>query len=112
MSIWETIYRFCWLILAVLVLAIVVRLFYPRLRQYQSSQEEKRRLEEDVRVHGEMLNSLRIKQERFHNDPDFLARIAREMGMARPDEMLIRIYDQDHPNNEAGSRRRARSTRP
>jgi len=95
MTLWESIYRACWIILTVIILVIIVHLFYPRWREYQTALEEKQLLEEEVRFRTEMLNALKIKQERFHNDPEFLARIARELGMARPDEVLIRFYDEE-----------------
>ena len=93
MSIWETIYKTAWILLCVIVVIAVIRLFYPKWREFRQFESERHELAEETRLQQEMIKALKIKQERFRNDPDFVEKIAHELGLVHDDEIVFKFVD-------------------
>ncbi len=94
MNYWTLIYRFAWVMLAVLVITGAGFIFLPRYQEYKELQRREAVLLERIRQKEDTLQSLRIKQERFRSDPEFVERIAHDIGMARPNEVIYRYSDE------------------
>ncbi len=94
MSYWTFIYRLAWTMLAVLLLTGSAFIFVPRYQELQELQRRETALLDQIRQKEEILRSLRIKQERFENDPEFVERIAHDIGMARPNEVIYRYSNE------------------
>ena len=102
MNFWVLLYRFSWVVVAVLALVLGVSLFLPQIRQYQEVQRRKDALEEDVRLEERIIAHLKRQQERLQNDPRFVERIAREeFGLAKPGETVFRFTDDDAGSDPA-----------
>ena len=91
MNVWSTMYRSAWIILILLFAAGTLAIFLPKcqsLRQMQSRKAELQRenLETEART-----RALHEKQERFHTDPAYVERVAREIGMVCPDETVFQF---------------------
>jgi cell division protein FtsB len=69
----------------------VVCVFVPRAHTHQELQRRKRALEEGNARLESKIRQLDEKQQRFRTDPDFVERIAREQGMAKPGETIFRF---------------------
>ena len=76
MNHWSLIYRFVWIALAVLLLAGMGFMFVPLIQQDREFQRREAQLTETIEQHEQEIRQLRIKQERFQTDPDFVERIA------------------------------------
>lgn len=104
MNIWTLMIRLSWTALIIIGLVGLGGVFYPKIRQYRDIQQREGQLREEVRLEEEMLRYLKTKQERLHNDPRFVEKIAREeLGLAKPGETVFKFLD-DPPTN-AQSRR-------
>ncbi len=91
MSFWVMLYRLAWIIVVVSCVIAVVCVFVPRAHMHQELQRRKRALEEgNVRLESK-IRQLDEKQQRFRTDPEFVERIAREQGMAKPGETIFRF---------------------
>ncbi len=94
MKFWKTLYRIACLLFGLVILAFVVGLFLPKLRQIRQDEKKIAALEEAIRRDEEKIRELRNQQERFQNDPAFVERIAREeLGKARPGDTIYRFSD-------------------
>lgn len=94
MSYWTLIYRFAWMMLAVLFITGSGFIFLPRYQEFKELQRREAVLLEEIRHKEDTLRALRIKQERFRNDPEFVERIAHDIGMARPNEVIYRYSNE------------------
>lgn len=102
MNIWAIIYRFACVTLAVLLVAGLIALFYPKFRQHREMQRQAERLEEEIRFDQEMVQHLKTKQEKLQNDPRFLERVAREeLGLAKPGETVFKFVEEPATNQRA-----------
>ena len=95
MSPWSAIYRFVWIALTVLVLAGMAFMFVPLIQQDREYQRRESQLREDIRQDEEEIGRLRLNQERFVSDPAFIERIAHDMGLAKPNEIIFRFTDDE-----------------
>ena len=93
MNIWKLIYRFSWLLLAVLVVIGLICLFTPKFREYTSlrNTRDQKRLENSEKI--AQIKDFKIKQERFTSEPAFVERTAREAGMVTTDEIVYKFKD-------------------
>lgn len=90
MTIWDFIYKAAWAVLGLLILLALGRLFYPQWQEYREYRRTQEELSHQIRVEKEMLNVLKQKQERFHNDPEFVRKLAHDLGLAGPDELIFK----------------------
>ncbi len=80
--------------MAGLLLLAIGHIFIPQYQEYRELQRRELALRDDIRVQEEGLRALKLKQERFQTDPSFVERIAHDIGLARPDETVIRFVDE------------------
>lgn len=91
MNFWVMLYRFAWIIVIVCCVIAVICVFVPRAHTHQELQRRKRALEEGNARLESKIRQLDEKQQRFRTDPEFVERIAREQGMAKPGETIFRF---------------------
>lgn len=102
MNFWAMVYRLAWIIVVICCVIAVICVFVPRAHNYQELQRRRRTLEEDSARIETRIRELNEKQRRFRNDPEYVERIAREQGMAKPGETIFRFPS---TNAAAGGRR-------
>ncbi len=91
MNIWTAIYRAA-VVASFGLLATVAALgIVPKWRAMQDYRRRKEDLERQIAIEEELTKLLRQKQERFRTDPRFVERIARDLGLARSNEVLYRV---------------------
>ena len=96
MNVWVIIYRVSCAALAAMVIAAVVSVFLPKIREVEAKREKAAVMEEEIRVKADMTQDLKNRQERFRTDPAFVERVARdELGKAKPDEVIFRFPEPD-----------------
>lgn len=91
MNIWVLIYRFAWMVVVVSCAVALVFIFLPKTHSYQTLQKRKDKLtQENARIEG-MVREYQSKKRRFLSDPQYVERVAREQGMAKPGETVFRF---------------------
>ena len=96
MNVWVIIYRVSCAALAAMVIAAVVSVFLPKIREVEAKREKAAVMEEEIRVKADMTQDLKNRQERFRTDPAYVERVARdELGKAKPDEVIFRFPEPD-----------------
>lgn len=105
MSFWVFIYRIAWIFLVALISIGIFSLFYPQYRQHQAYTHKREILQEEIRLQQELIESLKIKQERFQRDPKFVEHLAHEWGLAKPDETIFKFENERlyMSTNDAGA---------
>jgi cell division protein FtsB len=97
MNFWLLVYRFAWIVVVVLLVIGVICIFLPKCHRFQDLQRQKMALAEaNARVEAQ-IRQIEKRQERFRNDPEFVERVAREQGMAKPGETIFKFGE---PTNE------------
>lgn len=91
MNFWVALYRFAWIVVIVSCVIAVVCVFLPKAHSYRELQKRKMALEEANARMEARIRQLDLNQQRFRNDPEFVERIAREQGMAKPGETIFRF---------------------
>ena len=91
MSYWSVIWRFTWIVTAVLLVVGLVALFMPKLRSYRDLQARRLTLTEDNVKLRWQIHELEQNQQRFKTNPEFVERLAREQGRVKPGETLYKI---------------------
>ncbi len=94
MSLWNVIYRACWMILCIMLVGAAVHIFVPKLHEYRANQRLKAVLLDDQRQKEEMIKILKTKQQRFVEDREFVEQLAHDLGLARPGEVLFKFVDE------------------
>lgn len=90
-GIWKTLHRFSWVSLVLLLLIGALAMFWPQYKRYMDYQKREQALEQTI--HAKKVATLKLKndRERFETDPDFVERMAHELGLAHPDETLYKF---------------------
>ena len=86
---WNLINR---VVLGVLLGVVVVGIalaFIPKVRQFNTYQEKSQTLQREIDQTLLAEQTLKEQQRRFTTDPDFVERIAHEVGYAHPDETIF-----------------------
>ncbi len=91
MNIWVLLYKFAWIVVMVVCVIGVVCVFIPKAHSYRELQKRKIALEENNARMEARARQLETNQQRFRSDPDFIERIAREQGRAKPGETIFRF---------------------
>lgn len=94
MNIWKMIYRISVAVVLLVGVAVIVRFFHPKWREYRRAQAERARLQEEIRLNQELIRVYKLKQERFKNDPEFVERMAHEIGLAKDNEIIFRLQEE------------------
>ncbi len=79
-------------VLFVFGFAILVTPQYRKLSAHERRLEDLRqeRAREETR-----LQELRVRQQRFQTDPEYVRRVAHEIGMVEPKEMIFRFHEDE-----------------
>ncbi len=91
MNFWVMLYRFAWMVVIICCVIAIICVFVPRAHNYQELQRRKRSLEEGNSRLEARVRDLNDRQQRFRTDPEFVERLAREKGMAKPGETIFRF---------------------
>jgi cell division protein FtsB len=91
MNLWVLLYRFAWLVVFASCVVAVIFVFLPKARDYQDLQKRKQALEQGNAKLETQIRGLERNQQRFRADPEFVERVAREQGMAKPGETVFRF---------------------
>jgi cell division protein FtsB len=91
MNYWVLLYRAAWAVVGVAILVGLVCIFLPRARSYQDLQKRKHTLREANARLEERAQQFEENEHRFKTDPEFVERIARGQGMAKPGETIYRF---------------------
>jgi cell division protein FtsB len=84
-------YRFACVLVAILGAVSLAYVFFPKLQALRELHGKKERTEARNRQIEARIAGLRRNQERFHNDPSFVERTARESGMVKPTETVFKF---------------------
>jgi cell division protein FtsB len=79
--------------ITVLLVCVAVIGFIPQFRKYQDHENRLAELRTEKAKEELQLQDLRVRQERFQNDRDYVRKVAHEIGLVGPDEMVFRFYD-------------------
>lgn len=87
------------LVTALLVLALVgvVLLFMPKVREYQGLRRQEAQARAALMQDEEHHKNLKRQQERFQNEPAFVEVIAHDLGLAKTNEVLVKIKSETPP---------------
>ena len=85
-------------LLAALVIVVAGGLLVlpPKINQMRRLERQRNEMLRKIEHKKHEIESLKIKQQRFANDPDFVEHIARENKRVRPNELLF-VFDPDEP---------------
>jgi cell division protein FtsB len=95
---WNLINRIVLIAIIVMAGVGVVLAFAPKVQQFQDHQETYNALQQRIEIAVEAENELKEKQRRFLTDPDFVERIAHEVGYARKDEVIFHFPEETGGN--------------
>ncbi len=83
--------KFAWFLLVGLVAAGAACVIVPQCRHLRALQRRREELQEINRKTEELVRELRIRQERFRTEPEFVERTARETGRVKPNEIVYKF---------------------
>jgi len=95
MSYLQTIYRWAWAVLGVLVVVALLLIFLPKIHEYREIQQRKAEIQEQMKREKAQIQQLKEKQKRFQTDPRFVEHVAHGLGMAKPNETIIKFVEND-----------------
>jgi len=93
MNLWNTVYKFAVAALVVLLGIGIIVAFAPKYQALRQLQRRKAVLEEENHKLQSEILELKLKQQSFQSDPLFIERTARELGMARSNEIIYKIHE-------------------
>ncbi len=91
-AIWLVLTRIFWLILLGGVIIGFAALFTPKYAQYSELNQRVRTMQESNSELETAIRRLESYQQRFASDRSFVERTARELGMAKPDEIVYKYF--------------------
>lgn len=94
-AIWLVITRIFWLALIGGGIGLIVVMAAPKYYQRNELNRRIRDMRERNRDLERAVHRLEIQQQRFVTDPAFVERTARELGMARPGEVIYKYFAED-----------------
>lgn len=95
MTLWNYIAKWALGIFSGIILMALGLLFVPQVQKHSQQDQRLRELRAEKRHEEARLQDLRVRQERFQNDRDYVQNVAHEIGMVRPDEVIFKFYDED-----------------
>ena len=95
---WNLINRIVLIAIVIMAGVGVVLAFTPKVRQLQTYQETYDSLQHRIDVTVESEKELKEKQRRFLSDPEFVEKVAHEVGYARKDEMIFHFPEETGGN--------------
>jgi len=91
---WNLINRIVLIAIIIMAGVGVVLAFTPKVRQLQDYQETYDSLQQRIEVTVESEMELKEKQRRFLSDPEFVEKVAHEVGYASKDEMIFHFPEE------------------
>ena len=91
---WNLINRIVLAAIIVMAGVGVALAFAPKVKQFQEHQDTYNGLQQRIEIALANENELKEKQRRFKTDPEFVERIAHEVGYARKDEMIFHFPEE------------------
>ena len=88
---WAILYKAACIAVAVAVAIAIVCIFLPQSHRFKEMEGRKLVLQESNAKLEARLRDLNEDQRKFRTDPEFVERIAREQGMAKPGETIFRF---------------------
>jgi len=79
----------------VIVGCIALAGFVPEWRKYTAHEERLEELLDDKARAESRLQELRVQQDRFQNDRDYVRKVAHEIGLVEDHEVVFRFYDEN-----------------
>ncbi|QHI70407.1 septum formation initiator family protein [Tichowtungia aerotolerans] len=90
---WNKVYRYVALAVVLLALIGVAFAFLPKIQQFQNYQETKSDLDADISAEKERIKELRMNQEKFSTDRNFVQKIAHEIGFVHEGETVYQFEE-------------------
>lgn len=84
----------------VLMLIGVGIAFLPKIKQHRQYQDTREKLQAEIRVEEQRIQELRLNQEKFNTDKQFVQKIAHEIGFAHEGETIYQFDEQSSTNDE------------
>ena len=91
---WNLINRIVLIAIVIMAGVGVVLAFTPKVRQLQAYQETYDSLQHRIDVTVESEKELKEKQRRFLTDPEFVEKVAHEVGYAGKDEIIFHFPEE------------------
>ena len=98
MNYWGLIYRFAWILSAVLAVIIIACLFSPRLKRLNELQKEINALREENRKFEMDIADLKERQRKFVSDPEFAEHVAMDIGKVRTNAVVFKLINPEDSN--------------
>jgi cell division protein FtsB len=92
---WNLINRIVLVAISVMAVVGIVLAFTPKVKQIQAYQNTRDTLQQRIDVTVAAERDLKEKQRRFQNDPNYVERVAHEVGYARKDEMIYHFLPEE-----------------
>ncbi|HEY5653671.1 MAG TPA: septum formation initiator family protein [Pontiella sp.] len=97
-NIWNLIHRIGLIAITGMILVGAVMAFTPRVRQMQEYQDTHDSLQQRIEVTLSSEQDLKNKQRRFFSDPEFIEKVAHEVGYAHSDETIFHFPEETGSN--------------
>lgn len=81
--------------ITVLMVSAALVGFIPELRRHGELERRLEELRADKGREESRLQDLRVRQDRFQNDRDYVRKVAHEIGMVEAHEVVFRFHDDD-----------------
>lgn len=91
MNIWIWVYKGAWVGLALLLIITAICMFVPKLRMEQDLQANRNALADDKARIQAQCDDLTDKMDRFNSDPLYVEHVARDAGMVKSNEFLVKF---------------------
>lgn len=95
---WNLINRIVLVAIIIMAGVGVVLAFSPKVKQLQEYQETNDALQQRIEVTLSAEQELKDKQRRFISDPEFVEKVAHEVGYARTNETIFHFPEETGPN--------------
>ena len=96
---WNLINRIVLIAIIVMAGVGVVLAFTPKVRQLKEYQTTHDNLQQRINVTLAAEQDLKNKQRRFNSDPDFVEKVAHEVGYALPNETIFHFPEETGENH-------------
>lgn len=83
------------MVVGVVFVAALVFMLGPEQRKSQILEQRLESLRAEQAREETRLQELRVRQQRFQAEPDYVRRVAHEIGMVEPHEVIYRFHDED-----------------
>jgi cell division protein FtsB len=93
MSFWKYLAKCTVYLVSGILLMALFLLFVPQYRKHAQQEQRLRELRAEKRREESSLNELRVRQEQFQTNPDYVKKVAHEIGMVTPDEVIFKFHD-------------------